>query len=102
MSGSIAAVDVVIAEDRPGEFRRQEVHLVGGLRAAEDSGRLPAVLGEVSTEPFGRAIEGFVPGSGTENALIADQRLGEALIRARSGGAGLPNHVHLLGGIAVT
>jgi hypothetical protein len=34
--------------------------------------------------------------------LIADQRLGEAFIRARSGGAGLPNHVHLLGELTVT
>ena len=39
VSGAVAAVDVVVAEDRASELLREEVHLVRRVRAAEDSER---------------------------------------------------------------
>src|SRR5436190_14719104 len=47
VSGSIAAVDVVVPEYRPRELRRQEVDLVCRLRAAKDSGRRPSMPGQI-------------------------------------------------------
>src|SRR5215207_7522815 len=69
VSGPVAAVDVVVAEHRPGKLRRQEVDLVGRLRAAEDSGRGPSVFGQAALESLGRAIEGLVPAGGTEDPI---------------------------------
>src|SRR6266536_4346670 len=61
VSGPVAAVDVVVAEDLPGELRCQEVDFVRRLRAAEYARRGSTVLGQVATETLGCAIEGFVP-----------------------------------------
>src|SRR2546430_5524871 len=56
VSGSIATVDVVIAEGDAGELLGEEVHLVGRSRAAEDPDRVgPALverLAELSGNPF--------------------------------------------------
>ena len=101
VSGPVAAIDVVVAEDLPGEFRRQEVDLVGRLRAAEDSGRRVTLSGQVATKSFRGTVEGFVPTGGAEQAVVTDQRLGQARLDAR-GSASLLNHVHLLTAIAVT
>src|SRR3954465_14131741 len=75
VSGPIAAVDVVVAEDPAGELRRQEVHFVRRLRAAEDSGRRPAVFGQIALEPLRGAIEGLVPRGGTEHSVVANEWL---------------------------
>jgi hypothetical protein len=61
VSGPIATIDVVVAEDLSGHLRRQEVHLVGGLRAAEDSRRRATVVAQISTEAFRRTVKSVVP-----------------------------------------
>src|SRR5690348_10620763 len=55
VSGSIAAVDVVVAEDLPGHLRREEVDLVGRFGAAEDSGRGAAIFSQIATKSLGGA-----------------------------------------------
>src|SRR5436190_5635314 len=82
VSGPVAAVDVVVAEDLPGEFRRQKVDFVGRLGAAEYARRGSAVLGQVATEALGGAVERFVPRRGTESAVVADEGLSEARVGA--------------------
>ena len=72
VSGPVTAIDVVVAEDLPGEFRREEVDLVGRLRAAEDSGGLATMGRQGFTESLGGTVECFVPGSGPKNAVVAD------------------------------
>ena len=54
VSGAVAAVDVVRAEDDPGELLREVVHLVRRLRAGEEADRLPAVLGAHLAESLAR------------------------------------------------
>ena len=66
VSRPVAAVDVVGAEGDAGELLRQEVHLVGGLRAAEDAERVRTTRLDVAAEPLGGAVERVVPGCGTE------------------------------------
>ena len=61
VSGPVATVDVVGAERDAGELLRQEVHLVGGLRAAEDPERVRAARVDVAAEALGRAVERLVP-----------------------------------------
>lgn len=75
VSGSIAAVDVVVAEDLPGEFRREEIDLVGRLRAAEDSRRLTSVRGQISAKALGRTVERFIPRRRAKHTVLADERL---------------------------
>src|SRR5512146_244158 len=75
VSGPVTAIDVVVAEHLPRELRREEVDLVGRLRAAEDSSRRPAVRGQAAAESIGGTIERFVPGTWSHNAVFANQRL---------------------------
>ena len=56
VSGPVATVDVVRAERDAGELLREEVHFVGGLRAAEDPERVGATTVEVAAEAVGRAV----------------------------------------------
>jgi len=100
VSGPVTAIDVVVAEDLPGEFRRQEVDLVGRLRAAEDSGGLATMGLQTLAESLGGAIECFVPGSGPKDAVVADERLRQAGVCARRVGTGL-HRVHLQDGNGV-
>ena len=100
MSGPITAIDVVVPEHRSCKLRREEVHLIGGLRAAEDSGRRSAVLRQIASEPIGRAIESLIPTGGTEDAVVADERLRQAGVCARRVGTGL-HRVHLQDGNGV-
>src|SRR5512146_2847507 len=60
VSGPVTAVDVVVAEYLPRELRREEVHLVGRFRAAEDSGRRSAMRRQALAEAFGGAVECFI------------------------------------------
>src|ERR1044072_6704493 len=57
VSSPVATVDVVGAEGDPGQLLRQEVHLVGGLRAAEDAERVRTARIDVAAEALGRGIE---------------------------------------------
>jgi hypothetical protein len=59
VSSSIARIDVVRADHRPGELLREKVHLVCGLRTAEHAESLRALRVERSAEPRGGA---FSPG----------------------------------------
>ena len=98
VSGPVAAVDVVGAERDAGELLRQEVHLVGGLRAAEDAERVRTARIDVAAEPLGRAIERLVPGRGTQRAVDADEGFGEARdtseCRSCAGSPSLPVTAH--------
>ena len=82
MSGPITAVDVVIPEHLPRHFRREEIHLVGRLGAAEDAGRGTPVFVEVSTEAFGGFVEGLIPRRWPKDAGVADEGLSQAGVRA--------------------
>src|SRR5690242_19316964 len=72
VSGPVAAIDVVVAENLPGELRRQEVDLVGRLRVAEDSRGLATMGRQRPAESLGGTVECFIPGSGPKNAVVAD------------------------------
>ena len=82
VSRSVAAVDVIVSERDARELLREEVHLVARLRAAEDPDGVRAAGREVSAKPFGRAIERFVPSCWTERAILANEWLREADVRA--------------------
>src|SRR5207237_3711982 len=77
VSGSIATVDVVFAEDHAAELLGEEIHLVGRSRAAEDSDRVGPALGERLAELSGNAFERLVPGRPAMLAAFADQRCGQ-------------------------
>lgn len=73
MSGSIATIDVVRTDHDPDELLGGEVHLVGGFGATENAKRLR--FGPGGGKPLGRAIERFVPGSGSQRPVFTDQGL---------------------------
>src|SRR5262249_34530822 len=73
VSGAVAAVDVVGAEDLPDELLRQEVHLVRCLRTAERPDAPPGVALGGDPEARSRAVERLVPGRRPELAALANQ-----------------------------
>ena len=75
VSSSIAAVDVVAADDATSELLRDVVHLVGRLRAAEHPVRAgrPSIAG-VAQGRCG-AVERFVPGGAPQIAAVAYERV---------------------------
>ena len=79
MSGAVAAVDVVAAQDRPAELLRREVDLVGRLAAAEGAERRRAVGRLGGLEPVDGPSERFVPRRGSKLAAlrVADEGLGQ-------------------------
>src|SRR5262249_47508037 len=83
VSGTVAAVDVVAADDAPRELLGDEVRLVRALRAAEQAERAGAVLIDDLAQAGNGPVERLVPGGRTKLAGLADQRLGEPSIRAR-------------------
>src|SRR5439155_20706504 len=78
VSGAVAAIDVVAAQDLTGELLRDEVHLVRGLRAAEQADSVAAVPLGGAAKPLGCPIESLVPGGRAQRAVLADHRLGES------------------------
>src|SRR4051812_2546193 len=81
VSRPVATVDVVGAERDAGQLLRQEVHFVGGLRAAEDAEGVGAMRIDVAPETQRRAIERVFPTGGTKRAIHANQGFGQAGIR---------------------
>src|SRR5919198_1087927 len=77
VSGAVAAVDAVRAEDLTSELLRDEVHLVRGLRAAEDADPPAGVPLDGDLQSRGGPVEGLVPGRGPQSAVRAHHRLGE-------------------------
>src|SRR6476659_11509358 len=77
VASPVAAIDVVRADDAAGELLCHEVHLVGRLRAAEQAERVRAASGDRVAEPARGSIEGLIPRRGTQDAVLADERLGE-------------------------
>ena len=61
VSRSVAAVDVVAADDDASEFLRDEVYFVGRLRTAEHSVRMSTVALARAAQCGGGAIERFAP-----------------------------------------
>src|SRR5206468_8318180 len=89
VSGPVAAVDVVAAQDDPAELLGGEVDLVGRLAAAEDAERLRPVGRAGGAEAGHGPLEGLVPGRGSQRAgpavALADQRGGQAGVMLRHG-----------------
>jgi hypothetical protein len=83
VSCPVATVDVVGAERDTGELLREEVHLVGGLRAAEDAERVGPAGIDVAAEPVRSGVERVLPRGRTQDAADADQGFGQARIRPR-------------------
>ena len=81
VSGPVTAVDVVRAEGHARQLLREKIHLVRGLRAAEDPDRVRSPRGDAAPEPVGRAREGFVPRRGPQDAALTDERRAQALQR---------------------
>ena len=89
MSGAVAAVDVVAAQDLPGELLGREVDLVGRLGAAEDpdgglGARRPGPV-ECRAEPRDGPVERLVPGGLAELAAlrVTHEGMGQANVRLR-------------------
>ncbi len=81
MSSSIAAVDVVAADDRTSELLGDVVHLVGGLRAAEHpKGASAATLPRVGQSRSG-AVERLVPGSAAQGSAITHEGMRQPKMR---------------------
>src|SRR6188472_369350 len=83
MSGAVTAIDVVGPKDLTGELARHEVHLVGGLRTAEDPRSPARVAIHRAAQPLGSPVQGLVPGSGAQLAVLANHRLGQPGHRRR-------------------
>src|SRR5437762_11846969 len=80
VSGAVAAVDVVAADDAARELLREIVHFVRRLRAAEHPEAPRAVALDDRAEPGGGAIERLVPARRAEHAVVANQRFREPRI----------------------
>jgi len=78
VSGAVAGVDVVGADDLPGELLGEVVDFVGRLGAGEEAEGGWAPRCDGFAEAAGRTVEGLVPGRGSERAVLTDQGLGEA------------------------
>jgi hypothetical protein len=76
VSRSVTAVDVVGAEPQPSQLLGEEIDLIAGFGAAEGADRVAAVSCLGPEEPFGGAIERFLPAGGAQLAVFADQGLG--------------------------
>src|SRR5581483_3872202 len=86
VSRAVAAVDVVAAEDGAGELLGDVVHLVRALRAAEETERPRAVIGDDTPQAGRGAVERLVPRRGAEAggpAALTDQWLGESMMAVR-------------------
>ena len=83
VSGPVAAVDVVGAERRPGRASApgSSPRCVDFEQLKMPSAFRP-VRGEVAAESFRRAVERLVPRRGTEDAVVADERLRQPCIGA--------------------
>src|SRR5262249_16819012 len=73
VSGAVAAVNVVAADDAPRKLLREIVHLVGRLRTAEHPEALCAAAAHDGLHPAGRAIERFVPGRLAQYPAVAHE-----------------------------
>src|SRR5207247_1383197 len=78
VSSSVAAVDVVRAEDDAGELLRGEVQLVRRLGAAEDAGQHAFV--ERAAKAGRGAVERLVPARGSQVPILEHERRREPLV----------------------
>src|SRR5204863_4107625 len=90
-SGAVAAVDVVAAQDHPGELLGRVVDLVGRLGAAEDpDGGAHGIAGSLRQRGLQARygpVERLVPGGLAELAAprVAHEGMGQANVRLRQG-----------------
>src|SRR5712692_4492164 len=61
VSGTVAAIDVVAAQHDSGEFLRDEIHFVRGLRTTKEPERLPSALFHNGFQPSRRPVQSLVP-----------------------------------------
>src|SRR5262245_23182730 len=85
VSGPVAAIDVVTADDHAGKLLGDEVHLVGGLGATEQAERPRTVTLDNRLQAGGGAVERLVPARPAKVALLANQRLGQTRVTAVAG-----------------
>src|SRR6185369_663983 len=85
VSRTVAAVDVVAADDAPRKLLRDEVRLVRALRAAEETERAGPVLIDDAPEAGDGPVERLVPRGGPKAAGLTDQRLRQPRIDSRHG-----------------
>src|SRR5262249_34041408 len=81
VSGSVAAVDVVRAENRAREPLGEVVDLVGRLRTGEEADRAGTLLGPDAPESLRGAVERLVPGRGAQSPALAHHRLRQPDVR---------------------
>ena len=70
VSGPVAAVDVVGADDGADELAGEIVDLVRGLRAGEESEGVGTLPCQDTAEELAGPAEGLVPGGGPEDPLV--------------------------------
>ncbi len=73
VSSSIAAIDVVAADDRANELLGDVIHLVGGLRAAKHSKRASAAALSRVAQSRCCALEGLVPGGAAQGPAVTHE-----------------------------
>jgi hypothetical protein len=78
VSSTVAAIDVIAANDSADEFLGSVVELVCCLRATEHSERGWAVVFDGLFEAARGAIDRFVPGTGLKATGFPNHRLGDS------------------------
>jgi hypothetical protein len=82
VSGAVAAIDVVTADDAAGELLREIVHFVGCLGATEQAEASRTMFRSGRAETRRSAVERFIPVSGPEDAVVANQWRSEPRVLA--------------------
>ena len=78
MSGTVAAIDVVAADDGPRELLRKKVQLVGCLRAAEQAESVRSALLDRAGYPSRGPVECLIPCRNSKAIAVAHHRFGQA------------------------
>ena len=72
-------IDIISAEDRPGQFLHEIVLLVGAFGGGDERERVRTSSAFDFRHPPGDQIEGFVPGSFAKFAVLPYEWLGETV-----------------------
>src|ERR1700674_297593 len=78
VSGPVAAIDVVAADDAACDILREVIQFVGRLRAAEEAEGVWAAVGDCALDSGGRALERFIPCRSAQAFAVAHHRLSQA------------------------
>src|SRR5215475_7569968 len=81
MSSTVAAINVVAADDGANEFLRGVVQFVGGFGTTKHAKRARAMQRHLFLKPFRSALHCFVPCRRALFAIFADERSCQPIIR---------------------